>query len=125
SDHSQHCRTGRVARRCSQAGGRKNQGRPRNSMSTLPANLRRQLETAVKQARKIAEGGARKALEALAVHEPDPYRHMDEDQQDLRLKLRAQAEQLGDDESPDRRGSYEIKHLVDKLAYDQWHRLLF
>src|SRR5205823_13914360 len=24
-----------------------------------------------------------------------------------------------------RRGAHEIKHLVEKLAYDQWHRLLF
>ena len=94
-------------------------------MSTLPTNLRRQLENAIKQARKIAEGGARKALEALAVHEPDPYRHMDEAQRDLRRKLRAQAKQLGDGESESRRGAYEIKHLVEKLAYDQWHRLLF
>ena len=94
-------------------------------MSTLPTNLRRQLENAIKQARKIAEGGARKALEALAVHEPDPYRHMDEAQRDLRHKLRAQAKQLGDGESQTRRGAYEIKHLVEKLAYDQWHRLLF
>ena len=46
-------------------------------MSSLPTNLRRQLESTSKQARKIAEVGARKALEALAVHEPDPYRHMD------------------------------------------------
>jgi N-6 DNA Methylase len=94
-------------------------------MSSLPTTLRRQLESASKQARKIAEGGARKALEALAVHEPDPYRHMDEGQRDLRRKLRAQAKQLGDGESQTRRGAYEIKHLVEKLAYDQWHRLLF
>ncbi len=94
-------------------------------MSTLPTNLRRQLENAIKQARKIADGGARKALEALAVHEPDPYRHMDEAQRDLRRKLRAQAKQLGDGESQTRRGAYEIKRLVEKLAYDQWHRLLF
>jgi hypothetical protein len=94
-------------------------------MNTLPTNLRRQLENAIKQARKIADCGARKALEALAVHEPDPYRHMDEAQRDLRRKLRAQAKQLGDGESLTRRGSYEIKHLVEKLAYDQWHRLLF
>jgi N-6 DNA Methylase len=94
-------------------------------MSVLPTNLRRQLENAVKQARKIAEGGACKALEALAVHEPDPYRHMDEAQRDLRRKLRAQAKQLGDGESQTRRGAYGIKHLVEKLAYDQWHRLLF
>jgi hypothetical protein len=83
------------------------------------------LENAIKQARKTADGGARKALEALAVHEPDPYRHMDEAQRDLRRKLRAQARQLGDGESKTRPGAYEIKHLVEKLAYDQWHRLLF
>jgi hypothetical protein len=94
-------------------------------MSALPTPLRRQLENAITQARKIAEDGARKALEALAVHEPDPYRHMDEAQRDLRRKLRAQAKQLGDGESLTRRGAYEIKHLVEKLAYYQWHRLLF
>ena len=77
------------------------------------------------QARKIAEGGARHALEALALHEPDPYRHMDEAQRALRRQLRAQAKQLGDGESQARRGAYEIRHLVEKLAYDQWHRLLF
>jgi hypothetical protein len=94
-------------------------------MSVLPATLRRELENAVKHARKIAEDGARKALEALAVHEPDPYRHMDEAQRNLRRKLRAQAKQLGDGESQTNRGAYEIKHLREKLAYDQWHRLLF
>ena len=94
-------------------------------MRALPTHLRRQLESAIKQARTIAEGGARKALEAFAVHEPDAYRHMDEAQRNLRRKLRAQAKQLGDGESQTRRDAYEIKHLVEKLAYDQWHRLLF
>src|SRR4051794_10297487 len=94
-------------------------------MSILSTNLRRQLETAIKQARKAAETGAPKGLEVLAVHEPDPYRHMDEWQRALRRKLRAQAKQLGDGESLLQRGAYEIKHLVEKLAYDQWHRLLF
>ena len=94
-------------------------------MSTLASPLRRQLENAVKKARKIAEVGTRKSLEALAVHEPDPYRHMDEAQRKLRVQLRAQARQLGDGESQIKRGVYEIKHLVEKTAYDQWHRLLF
>ncbi|HYD49660.1 MAG TPA: hypothetical protein VEB21_14990 [Terriglobales bacterium] len=83
------------------------------------------MEATVKQARKAGESGARKALEALAVHEPDPYQHMDEAQRNLRRKLRAQAKQLGDGESQTRRGAYEIGHLVERLAYDQWHRLLF
>src|ERR1700722_19364108 len=94
-------------------------------MNVLPVGLRRQLETAITQARTIAESGARKALQALAVHEPDPYLYMDEGQRDLRRKLRAQAKQLGDGESQTKRGAYEIKHLVEKLAYDQWHRILF
>ncbi len=94
-------------------------------MPPLSAPLRRQLERAALDARNVAEAGARKALEALAVHEPDPYKHMDEAQRTHRRKLRAQAKQLGDGESQTKRGAYEIKHLVEKLAYDQWHRLLF
>ena len=94
-------------------------------MSSLPTPLRRQLESAVKQARKVATEGARKALEALAVHEADPYAYMDAVQIELRRKLRAQAAQLGDKEVLGKPGSCEIKHLVEKLAYDQWHRLLF
>jgi hypothetical protein len=94
-------------------------------MSSLPTQLRRQLEGAIKQARTIATGGARHALEALAVHEPDPYQHMDEAQRTLRRQLRAQAKQLGDGENQSKRGAYEIKHLAEKIAYDQWHRILF
>jgi len=94
-------------------------------MSILPTALRRQLERTAVDARKVADAGARKALEGLAVHEPDPYRYMDSMQRELRRKLRVQARQLGDGESRTRRGAYEINHLVEKLAYDQWHRLLF
>lgn len=94
-------------------------------MSSLPTPLRRQLESAVKQARKVAAEGARKALEALAVHEAEPYAYMDAVQIELRRKLRAQAAQLGDKEVLGKPGFCEIKHLVEKLAYDQWHRLLF
>ncbi len=94
-------------------------------MTSLSTPLRRQLEKAIQQARSLAEAGARHALEALAVHEPDPYPHMNEAQRGLRRQLRAQARQLGDGESLFKPGSYEIKHLAEKLAYDQWHRLLF
>lgn len=94
-------------------------------MAPLPSPLRRRLEKAVTDARDLATNGARKALEALAVHEPDPYRHMSGEQRDLRRRLRAQARQLGDEESKTKRGAYSINHLVEKIAYDQWHRLLF
>jgi hypothetical protein len=94
-------------------------------MPSLPSPLRKQLESCIKTARKTAEAGAQKALEALAVHEADPYRHMDDAQRTLRRRLRAQARQLGDVESQIRPGTYSIHHLAEKVAYDQWHRLLF
>jgi len=94
-------------------------------MTSLATPLRRQLEQAIQQARSLAEAGARHALEALAVHEPAPYPHMDEAQRGLRRQLRAQARQLGDGDSRIKPGAYEIRHLGEKLAYDQWHRLLF
>lgn len=94
-------------------------------MSSLPTLLRKQLGQTIQQARSLAEAGAKHALEALAVHEPAPYPHMDEAQRGLRRQLRAQARQLGDGESRIKPGAYEIKHLAEKLAYDQWHRLLF
>ena len=94
-------------------------------MSSLPTPLRKQLAATVQRARTAAEDGARNALQALAVHEADPYRHMDETQRQLRRQLRAQARQLGDTESKTQRGTLDISHLIEKLAYDQWHRLLF
>ena len=94
-------------------------------MSSLPTALRKQLEKTIFQARKIADLGARKALQSLAVHEPAPYPYMDEGLQLLRRKLRAQGRQLGDVESRTRPGAFELKHLAEKLAYDQWHRILF
>ena len=50
---------------------------------------------------------------------------MDEAARTLRRQLLAQAKQLGDGESLHKPGACEIKHLAEKLAYDQWHRLLF
>ncbi|MDN5940854.1 MAG: BREX-1 system adenine-specific DNA-methyltransferase PglX [Nitrospira sp.] len=94
-------------------------------MKALASERRKQLGKTVLQAREAAEIGARKALEALGVHEPEPYKHFNEEQRLLRRALRAQARQLGDEESRTKKGSYEIAHLKEKVAYDQWHRLLF
>jgi hypothetical protein len=94
-------------------------------MKALASELRKHLGKTVLQAREAAEIGARKALESLAVHEPDPYKHLSKDQYLLRRALRAQARQLGDEESRTKKGAYDIAHLKEKVAYDQWHRLLF
>lgn len=94
-------------------------------MASLPRELRNQLQSAVLKARTVAETGARKALEALAVHEADAYNQLSPEQRQLRRQLRAQARQLGDTEDTQRRGRYTITHLSEKVAYDHWHRFLF
>ena len=90
----------------------------------LSPRLRNQLERAVVRAREVAEAGARVALESLAVHERDPYRHMSPEQRALRNRLRAHGRQLGDRRHAGT-GRQGIDHLVHECAYEHWHSMLF
>ena len=93
-------------------------------MKTLSGEFRRQLERTVIEARDVAEGGARAALEALAVHHHEPYAHMTPAKRRLRQQLRAHARQLGD--RPDTRsGGHGVDHLVHECAHEHWHGMLF
>ena len=65
-------------------------------MKTLSTESRRQLERTAIEARDVAQGGARAALEALACTTTRPYAHMTPAKRRLRQKLRAHARQLGD-----------------------------
>ena len=92
--------------------------------ATLPPNLRRRLERVVVEAREVAETGARAALKALAVHDREPYAHMNSPDRALRRRLRAHGRQLGD--RRDRRvGSQAIDRLAHECAYEHWHGMLF
>jgi hypothetical protein len=92
-------------------------------MSALPKELRSRLENAVKEARDVAEEGARAALRQLAVDAAEPFAHLSAEARELRNRLRAHARQLGDKRNA--RGEHEIEHLVTEVAYEQWHRMLF
>lgn len=93
-------------------------------MASLDRTLRRGLENTVKQARRVAEAGARKALESLAVHHHEPHSSMSAEQRALRNRLRAHGRQLGD-RRDERRGTQSIARLVSECAYEHWHRMLF
>ena len=90
----------------------------------LSPSLRNQLERAVVRAREVAEVGARVALESLAVHERDPYRHMSPEQRALRNRLRAHGRQLGDRRLAGT-GRQGIDYLLHECAYEHWHGMLF
>ena len=93
-------------------------------MANLAPALRKTLVDAVKEARDVAEAGARAALEQLAVYAPEPFAHLTPDDRELRNRLRARARQLGDTRDG-QTGAHQIDHLVVECAYEHWHRMLF
>lgn len=93
-------------------------------MASLDRTLRRGLENTVKQARRVAEAGARKAVEQSAVHEAKAWPSLTERQKRLRNRLRAHGRQLGD-QRDERRDTQTIDRLVGECAYEHWHRMLF
>jgi hypothetical protein len=93
-------------------------------MQTLQRELRKELERTVREARRTAEEGARRALEQLAVHHHEPWTTLSPEQRQLRNRLRAHGRQLGDKRN-DQRGTQEIGRLAQECAYEHWHRMLF
>ena len=90
----------------------------------LPAALRRALEKTVKDARLIAEEGARDAIRRLGVADGRAPSYLNDGEKGLRRRLRAHARALGDTLSkPDEK--QETKRLAEAAAYAHWHRMLF
>ncbi len=92
-------------------------------MAVLTPQQRNTLESAVKQARKVAELGAFNALHGMAVDHPEPFAHMTPEQRNLRNSLRSKARLLGDVLPAS--GAQKIDHLSYELAYETWHKMLF
>ncbi|WP_428098048.1 Eco57I restriction-modification methylase domain-containing protein [Candidatus Rariloculus sp.] len=93
-------------------------------MQTLDKTLRNRLERTVKDARDIAEDAARAALEQLGVGDAAPFAHLSEQDRELRRRLRVHGRQLGDLRHAMTK-IQEIDRLVEKVAYEHWHRMLF
>ncbi len=93
-------------------------------MQTLSRELRRELERTVVKARNVAEEGAKKAIEHLAVQSSEPWKGMTAEERTLRNRLRAHGRQLGDVRDPNK-GTQSIGKLITECAYEHWHRMLF
>jgi hypothetical protein len=92
-------------------------------MSPLENWLRNRLERTVESAREIAEAAARAALEQLGVGEPAAFNYLSDEEKALRRKLRVHGRQLGDVRTA--QGKQELTRLVEEIAYEHWHRMLF
>jgi hypothetical protein len=93
-------------------------------MASLDRTLRKDLETTVKKARRVAEAGARKAIEQLRVGDGDAPKDLTTEQRAFRTKLRAHGRQLGDRREA-KTGMQETARLIQECAYEHWHRMLF
>lgn len=89
----------------------------------LDKALRRALESTVIKARDIAELAATQALTRLSVGEARPADYLNEEQRELRNRLRAHGRQLGDIKQDNKQQG--IGRLVTEAAYQHWHRMLF
>lgn len=89
-------------------------------MPSLPDELFGLVEKAVLDARQAAEESARAAINTLAVNRAQPFNSLGPEERRLRNALRARARQLGD--GSQHRG---LPLLIEEIAYQQWHRMLF
>lgn len=93
-------------------------------MKPLSKELRNKFERTIENAREVAEEAAKIALEQLGVGEASPYSYLSEDDRALRRRLRAHGRNLGDVRDP-KTETQEIDRLVEEIAYEHWHRMLF
>jgi len=92
-------------------------------MQPLDKSLRNRLEHSIKDARDIAEDAARATLEQFGVGEAAPFAHLNEQDRELRRKLRVHGRQLGDSLNGGKIQT--MDRLIEEVAYEHWHRMLF
>ncbi len=98
-------------------------------MQALDKDLRSALEKTVKEARTVAETAANAAVDQLGVGHDKPEAFLSDAEKALRNRLRTHGKQLGDARDSKSTnptyGKQEVLHLVQEVAYQHWHRMLF
>ncbi len=98
-------------------------------MQALDKDLRSALEKSVKAARTVAEAAAHAAVDQLGVGHDKPEAFLSDAEKALRNRLRTHGKQLGDARDSKSTnptyGKQEVQHLVQEVAYQHWHRMLF
>lgn len=98
-------------------------------MQALDKDLRGALEKTVKAARTVAEAAAHAAVDQLGVGHDKPEAFLSDVEKALRNRLRTHGKQLGDARDSKSTnptyGKQEVQHLVQEVAYQHWHRMLF
>ncbi len=91
--------------------------------AALEKTLRSQLEKTVQKAREIVETAVSEVLARLGVADNSAPSYLSDDERKLRNRLRAHGRQLGDVLADN--GGQSTDLLVNEMAYEHWHRMLF
>jgi hypothetical protein len=98
-------------------------------MQALDKDLRGALEKTVKAARTMAETASHAAVDQLGMSHDKPEAFLSDAERALRNRLRTHGKQLGDARESNSTnptyGKQEVQHLVQEVAYQHWHRMLF
>lgn len=90
----------------------------------LDKTLRDKLEKTVEKARDTVEIAVTEALTRLGIGDGSAPSYLSEAERKLRNRLRAHSRQLGDVLSKES-SKQETELLVNEMAYEHWHRMLF
>lgn len=90
--------------------------------AALDKTLRSQLEKTVQKAREIVETAVSEVLERLGIADNSAPGYLTDDERKLRNRLRAHGRQLGDVLQD---GNQTTELLLNEMAYEHWHRMLF
>lgn len=90
--------------------------------AALDKALRSQLEKTVQKAREIVETAVSEVLERLGIADNSAPGYLTDDERKLRNRLRAHGRQLGDVLQD---GNQTTELLLNEMAYEHWHRMLF
>jgi len=91
---------------------------------TLEKTLRKKLEHTIVKARDIVEVAVTEALTRLGIADGNAPSYLSETERKLRNKLRSHGRQLGDVLQKES-GKQETELLLNEIAYEHWHRMLF
>lgn len=96
-------------------------------MAPLRPDIRRELERAILRARDAAEQGARSALTVLGVTGDRAFDALSQEERAIRTALRARMRALAplDRAKPALGEPVGYRMLVEEIAYEHWHRMLF
>ncbi|MFT5758586.1 MAG: hypothetical protein ACI9LM_003332 [Alteromonadaceae bacterium] len=92
--------------------------------TALEKTLRKKLEDTVVKARDIVEIAVNEALIRLGISEGSAPGYLSEEERKLRNRLRVHGRQLGGSLHKES-GKQEIELLINEMAYEHWHRMLF